>query len=137
MDRFLEFASNNTLLVFALVTSFFLVIVTELRRKAAGVTSIDASDAVRLINNDATVIDIRSVDTFGRGHIVSSRNIPMDELEARLGKLEMFKNKPILLVCDAGMTSNKAIDTMRKRALKVFTASRAASPPGRRPGCRS
>lgn len=114
MDRFLEFAGNNTLLVFALLTSFFLVVVTELRRKAAGVTSVDTSEAVRLINNDATVVDLRSSETFGRGHIVGSRNIPMDELDARLGKLEPLKSKPIIMVCDAGMTSNKAIDSLRK-----------------------
>ena len=36
MDRILEFAGNHTLLVFALVTSFLLVIFSELRRKASG-----------------------------------------------------------------------------------------------------
>ena len=114
MDRFLEFAGNNTLLVFALVTSFFLVIFTELRRKASGVLSIDSTDAVRLINNDAAVIDLRNVETFSRGHIVSSRNIPMDELEVRIEKLASLKSKPVIAVCDAGMTSKKAIDTLRK-----------------------
>lgn len=114
MDRFLEFAGNNTLLVFALVTSFFLVIITELRRKAAGVTSVDPSDAVRLINNDATVIDVRSSENFANGHIVSSRNIPIDELDARLEKLGAPKNKPVLAVCQAGMTSKKALEALRK-----------------------
>jgi rhodanese-related sulfurtransferase len=114
MDRFLEFAGNNTLLVFALLTSFFLVIVTELRRKAAGVTSIDASDAVRLINNDAAVIDLRSSENFAQGHIVSARNVPMDELDAKLDKLSALKTKPVLAVCAAGITSTKAIDALRK-----------------------
>ena len=121
MDRFLEFAGNNTLLVFALVTSFFLVIISELRRKAAGVTSIDASDAVRLINNDATVIDVRSSENFAHGHIVSSRNIPMDELDAKLEKLGALKNKPVLAVCQAGMTSKKALEKLRKSGFeKVY-----------------
>ena len=114
MDRFLEFAGDNTLLVFALVTSFFMVVFTELRRKAAGVTSVEPPDAVRLINNDATVIDLRSTEAFSRGHIVSSRNVPMDELEARMNSLESLKSKPIIAVCEAGTTSNKAIDTLRK-----------------------
>ncbi len=114
MDRFLEFAGNNTLLVFALVTSFFLVVFSELRRKAAGVTAVEPVDAVRLINNDATVIDLRSNEAFARGHIVSSRNIPVDELEARIDKLAKLKSKPVITVCDAGMTATKAADTLRK-----------------------
>ena len=114
MDRFLEFAGNNMLLVFALVTSFFLVVFSELRRKAAGVTNVEPVDAVRLINNDATVIDLRSNEAFSRGHIVNSRNIPMGELESRMDKLASLKSKPLITVCDAGMTSTKAADTLRK-----------------------
>ena len=34
MDKFLEFAGNHTLLVVALLISFFMLIFTELRRKA-------------------------------------------------------------------------------------------------------
>ena len=114
MDKFLEFASNNTLLVLALMTSFFLVIFTELRRKAGDVTSVLAGHAVQLINNDAVVLDIRSVESFARGHIVNARNVPFDELEARLDKLENIKGKPLIVVCDAGMTSSKALDTLKK-----------------------
>ena len=114
MDRFLEFAGNNTLLVFALVTSFFLLVFSELRRKATGVTNVEPVDAVRLINNDATVIDLRSNEAFSRGHIVNSRNIPMDELESRMDKLASLKSKPLITVCDAGMTSTKAADALRK-----------------------
>ena len=39
MDRILEFVSNNLLLSTALVISFFLVIFSELRRKASGLRS--------------------------------------------------------------------------------------------------
>lgn len=110
----MEFAGNNTLLVFALVASFFLVVFSELRRKASGVVSITAADVVKLINNDAAVIDLRNVDAFARGHIVNSRNIPFDELDVRLEKIEDLKSKPVVAVCDAGMTSTKAVDTLRK-----------------------
>ena len=72
MDRFLEFAANNTIIVLALFTSFFLVVFTELRRKAGEVSSIAATNAVRLINSDAAVLDIRSAESFARGHIVRS-----------------------------------------------------------------
>ena len=113
MDRFLEFAGNNTLLVLALLASFFLVIFTELRRKASDVTSVAAADAVRLINDDAAVLDLRSAESFARGHIVNARNVPFDELEGRLDKLASLKSKPVIAVCDAGITSKKALDALK------------------------
>jgi rhodanese-related sulfurtransferase len=113
MDRLLEFAGNHTLLVFALVTSFMLVVFTELRRKATGMLAVAPTDAVKLINNDAVVLDMRSAESFSRGHIVGARNIPMDELDGHLEKLNKFKNKPVVAVCDAGITSSKAVTSLR------------------------
>jgi rhodanese-related sulfurtransferase len=113
MDKFLEFAGNHTLLVFALVTSFFLVIFTELRRKASGVLSVPPTDAVRLINNDAVVIDLRSKDAYSTGHIVNAKSVPMDELSGHMSKIEKLKNKPVIAVCDSGITSTKAVNTLR------------------------
>jgi len=113
MDKILEFTGNHTLLVLALMISFFVVIFSELRRKASGLVNIEATEAVKLINNDAVVIDLRSVDTFSRGHIVNARNIPSDELDAKMNNLESIKSKPIVAVCDAGITSTKAVSTLR------------------------
>lgn len=114
MDRVFEFAGNHTLLVFALVTSFLLAVFTELRRKAGGLTSVEATDAVQLINNDAAIIDLRSAEAFGRGHIVNARNVPADELAAKTEKLASLKSRPVIVICDTGTTSTKAADTLRK-----------------------
>jgi rhodanese-related sulfurtransferase len=103
----MEFAGNHTLLVFALVTSLLLAVFTELRRKATGMMAVQPTDAVKLINNDAVVLDMRSAESFSRGHIVGARNVPMDELDGHLDKLARFKSKPVVAVCDAGITSSK------------------------------
>ena len=83
MDRILEFAGAHPLLVFGLLTSFLLVVFSEIRRKAGNLLSIESADAVKLINNDAAVIDLRSNESFARGHIVNARNVPLDELDAK------------------------------------------------------
>ena len=114
MDRILEFANANTLLVFGLVTSFLLVVFSEIRRKATNLVAIGSADAVKLINSDATVIDLRSKESFDRGHIVNARNIPMDELSARIDKLQALKGKPVLTVCDMGVNSTKAVATLQQ-----------------------
>lgn len=118
MQQTIEFASNHPLLVSALLASFFLLVFSELRRKSRGLTHIEPLDAVKLINADAVVIDLRSADAFARGHIVNARNIPLDELDANQDKITKFGDKPILAVCDAGVSSSRAVDKLRKFGLE-------------------
>jgi rhodanese-related sulfurtransferase len=118
MDIYLEFAGNHPLLVSALVFSFFLLIFTELQRKARGLTNIEPQDAVKLINSDAVVIDLRSAEAFARGHIVNARNVPIEELPANQDKIAKYGKKPIVAVCDAGMTSGKVVESLRKSGIE-------------------
>jgi rhodanese-related sulfurtransferase len=118
MDKILEFAGSNVLLVSALMVSFFVVIFTELRRKASGLVNIDATDAVKLINNDAIVVDLRSGDAHSRGHIVNARSIPSDELDAKLSTLEQYKSTPVLAVCESGVSSTRAVNTLRQQGFE-------------------
>ena len=118
MDRFLEFTSNHVLLVSALMVSFFVLVFSELRRKASGLINVDAGEAVKLINNDAVVLDIRSADAFSRGHIVNAKNIPKDELDAKLEQLEKYKGTPILAVCDAGVTTTGIVSKLRAQGFE-------------------
>jgi rhodanese-related sulfurtransferase len=113
MDQFTEFTSNNMMLVVLLTISLFVLIFSELRRKASGMVAIEPSEAVAMINNDGVVVDLRSAEAFSRGHIVNAKNVPYDELDTQQGKLEQFKSKPVIAVCDAGMTSTKAVASLR------------------------
>jgi rhodanese-related sulfurtransferase len=114
MDRFLEFAGNHMLLVLALTGSFLVLVFSELRRKAGGLVTVDPTAAVRLINNDAIVLDLRTAESYSRGHIVNAKNIPYDEFDANRDKVAKFKSKPIVTVCDSGVSSNKAAASLRK-----------------------
>lgn len=114
MDRFLEFAGEHTLLVLGLMISFFVLVFSELRRKASNLISVDPTDAVKLINNDAAIIDLRNAESYSRGHIVNARNIPFDAFDPTQDKIAKLKGKPVVTVCDSGITSNKAVDALRK-----------------------
>lgn len=118
MDTYLEFASEHVILVSALAVSFFVLIFSEVRRKAGGLTNIEPQAAVKLINADAVVLDLRSADAFARGHIVNAKNIPFEELDANEDKISKFKSKPILAVCDSGVTSSRAVDSLRKTGIE-------------------
>ena len=114
MDRFLEFAGNHTLLVAGLVGSFFIAVFYELRQKANGMINVDASDVVKLINNNAVVLDLRSAESYSRGHIVNARNLGADEIDSKVPALAPDKSKPVVAVCDNGISSNRTVMALRK-----------------------
>lgn len=121
MDRLVEFTSNHVLLSIGLVLSFFMLLFSELQRKARGLTSVEPPDVVKLINADAVVIDLRSPEAFAKGHIVNAKNIPFDELDGQNAKLEGMKTHTIVAVCEAGTTSNRVVDRLRKSGIeKVY-----------------
>lgn len=113
MDQILEFTSNNLMLVVLLMISFFVLIFSEMRRKASGMVAVEPSDAVTMINNDGVVVDLRSSEAYARGHIVNAKNVPYEELEAQQTRLEQYKSRPVIAVCDAGTTSTRAVAALR------------------------
>ena len=112
MDRILEFTSSHTLLVLALMISFFVLVFTELRRKASGMVAVAPGEAVALINDNAAIVDLRSADAYSRGHIVNAKNMPFDEFDAK--KDVLSKNRPVIAVCDSGISSTKAVSMLRQ-----------------------
>jgi len=114
MDTYLEFTGNHPVLMALLLISFFVLVFSEIRRKASGLINVDPTGAVSLINNDAVVIDLRNKEAFTRGHIVNAKNIPIDEFDAKRDSMLKFKSKPVVAVCESGISSNKTVDTLRK-----------------------
>jgi rhodanese-related sulfurtransferase len=56
------------------------------------------------------LVDVRSGSEFACGHIPSAVNIPMEEIEARLG--DLGADLPILLVCQSGKRARMTADIL-------------------------
>lgn len=54
-------------------------------------------------DGSVTRLDVRTAGEYGRGHIEGFRNIPVDELRARLGEIEV--GKPVYVICQSGLRS--------------------------------
>ncbi len=62
------------------------------------------SDAAELPRDGSiTLLDTRTEGEYRRGHIEGFRNIPVDELRARIGEIE--KGKPVYVICQSGLRS--------------------------------
>lgn len=72
-------------------------------------------------NNDtllssAQIIDVRTAGEYNGGHIPTSINIPLAELQAKMGELD--RTKPIITCCAAGLRSETAKDLLLEAGFK-------------------
>jgi rhodanese-related sulfurtransferase len=69
-----------------------------------------ALQVTQLINKGkTTVLDVRGADEFANGHLRDSKNIPLADLSTRIGELEKSKNRTVIVVCQSGARSAKAV----------------------------
>ena len=54
-------------------------------------------------DGSATLLDVRTPQEYGGGHIEGFKLIPVDELRNRLGELE--RGKPVYVICQSGLRS--------------------------------
>jgi len=120
MGQLAEFATNHPLIALSVAASLVAVIVYELRLKSQGLTQLATSDAVRLINKGATIIDVRKAEAYGAGHIVNARNVPIEQIEGDPdAALQKAKNRALLTVCDNGTISAKAAGALRRAGFET------------------
>ena len=64
-------------------------------------------DAHRLVANGARLVDVRTPGEFSSGHLDGAVNIPLDQLERRLGELRTPAT-PVVVSCASGRRSASA-----------------------------
>lgn len=69
----------------------------------------------------AIVVDVRSKEEFNSGHAKGSVNIPLNRLDAELGKIKKMK-QPILLCCASGMRSASATSKLKGLGIDCHNA---------------
>ena len=115
MQRLLEyFAHHQSLALFA-VAAAIAVLVYELREHARGAGAIGAQDVVRLMNQGAAVLDLRSAEDYAAGHIRGARSIPAGQLADSLDALKRYKGKPLIVYCEQGATAAAALRTLAQQ----------------------
>ncbi|MBW3567680.1 MAG: rhodanese-like domain-containing protein [Proteobacteria bacterium] len=113
MAEYLAFAKDHAILVGAAVALIVIIIISEVRRARRPWHDAEPAVAVRLMNAGAQLIDLRGHDAYRSGHIVNARHLPLDELDAKAGKLD--KATPVIVYCDSGVTSARAAEQLVKQ----------------------
>ena len=110
-SQFLIFVSEQWLLVFALLLSLNLLLFTESRKAGP---ALSPQQAINQTNKSGGIfLDVRDSKEFKRAHISEAINIPSANLPGRMGELEAYKNKPVIVVCRMGSSASAAVKQLR------------------------
>ena len=122
MNRLIEYTTHHPFLVAAAVILAVLAIVIEIRQRARGSSAIMPSDAVRLTNSGALLLDVRDAKDYEAGHIIDARHVPAAEVASRAESFKKYKEKPVIVYCDTGFASAGAARALRASGFgKVVT----------------
>jgi rhodanese-related sulfurtransferase len=115
-----EFLKNNFLMVLVFVGSGIMFLWPEIQKLLGrGVAEKSSFDAIRMMNDGAAILDVRTQDEFNTGFIAKSKNFALVDLEKHLGSFA--KDKPLLVVCSNGIRSRMAARTLKKNGFsQVF-----------------
>jgi rhodanese-related sulfurtransferase len=118
MERLLEYVGNHPLLAAAAVLAALLVIAYEMRMRGGASLGVSPQDAIRLMNQGAMVLDLRSQQDFAAGHLNGARHMPADQILQAGMSLKKYKEKPIVVYCGTGSLGAPAA---RQLAAQGFT----------------
>ena len=124
MQQLLDYIAHHPFLASAAVLAAMVVLGFELRARVQAFAALSASQAVRLMNQGALVIDLRGKESYDAGHIGDARNVPAAELESQADSLKKWRDKNVITYCDSGASGASGARTLMKLGFtKVFNLS--------------
>ena len=107
MEQFITFAGENGMLSAVWVALVVMIIVTTIKMKMSPIKQISTQDLTFLMNREEGIaLDIRKDKEFKAGHILEAISLPSEKIKEKgLTSLEKYKDKPIIVVCAAGMSA--------------------------------
>jgi rhodanese-related sulfurtransferase len=118
MSRLLEYASHHALLAAFAVAAAVAVLVYEWRHRSHSLAALTPQDVVRLMNQGAAVIDVRSAEEYLQGHIRGARHIPVGDIGTAGETLRRFKEKPVVVCCERGPRGATALRALQDQGFK-------------------
>ncbi len=109
----MKFILDNWMLIGVALFSGSLLVWPMIQGASGG--GLSAAAAVQLINREkAVVIDVCEPEEYARGHLGGAKNIPLNQLEEKLGATVKNKALPLILVCQSGARSSRAVAMAKK-----------------------
>lgn len=116
MEQLMVFAGNHPLLSTAWFGLVVAIIVITVMIKMSPVKQLSPQELTFLVNKeDGVVVDIRPEKDFKSSRIIDSVHLPLEKANKNdFASLEKYKDKPIIVVCAAGLTATKVANQLLK-----------------------
>ncbi len=79
--------------------------------------------AQRLQDTSVLLLDVRTPDEYTTGHLPGGRLFPLHELERRLGELEAYRHKTLIVYCRSGNRSARATTLLQRHGFRAYNMS--------------
>ena len=113
MDRLLEYAARHPFLVGGTVLLALSAVAYEISRGRSGGQAVGPMDAVRLLNQGALMLDVRTKAEYDGGHVIDAKHVPQDEIAQSAETLKKYRDKVVIACCESGMRSGAAARVLR------------------------
>ena len=105
----MQYLQDNIWMILVALSSGFMLFWSFFGNRLRGIKDVDCAGAVQLINHkNALVLDVREESEYSNGHLLNAKLIPLGKLRERIGELERYRERPILVVCRSGQRSAAA-----------------------------
>lgn len=112
----MQFIISNILPISLALFSGAMLLWSIFGNRIRGIKEVDCTAALQLINHkNAVVLDVREDAEYKQGHILNSTLIPLGKLNERIGELEKYKERPVVVVCRTGNRSGTACALLGQR----------------------
>ncbi|MGD2171299.1 MAG: rhodanese-like domain-containing protein [Gammaproteobacteria bacterium] len=114
---------NHPFLVIAFAVLLGLTFFNEMKIATQRFASLSPAGAVNLMNSeDVVVVDVREPSETAGGKIAKAIQIPMSALSKRIGELDKYKGKTVIVYCKTGARAAAACKQLGKQGFdKVYS----------------
>jgi rhodanese-related sulfurtransferase len=109
MDRILEYLAHHPWLSLGTALVAALVVVYELRSRTESQVSVSPQDLIRLMNQGALVLDLRTQEQFQSGHLAGARQMSGEQILKAADTLKKHKEKLVVVYDDTGSLGAAAV----------------------------
>ncbi len=119
MNEIIQFSQNHLELSAAWFVVASALLFVQFRVMATGPKAISTQMLTNLVNREeAVVVDIRGANDFNKGHIHGALNMPLSKIKESTQSLEKYRNKPIIMVCQNGISVSAACSILTKAGME-------------------
>lgn len=111
-----QYLLTNFWMVVIALTSGMMLLWSFFGNRIRGINDVNTIEAIDLINHkNAVVLDVREESEFKSGHLINAKWVPLGSLASRVGELERYRERPIVVVCRSGNRSATACSLLAKQ----------------------